>query len=149
MYVDLVMLLNFLVDFFLLVAVNRLSGYPPDYKRMMLSALLGGIYGGACLIPGLMFMSGIVYRILVLVLMILIAYGYRCGAWRRGILFVLLSMALCGLVVGLEQGGSLKVIACAAFVGILAYFSCRSAGMGQRFVSVQLQYQGKSIKLTA
>ena len=50
-YLDLVMGLNFLVDFLLLLGTNRLSGFPLRASRCALGALLGSVYSGACLLP--------------------------------------------------------------------------------------------------
>ena len=46
LYVDLVVLLNFLVDLLLILGTNRLAGYPPGLKRAVPAALLGGAYAG-------------------------------------------------------------------------------------------------------
>ena len=48
LYVDLVVLLNFLVDLLLILGTNRLAGYPPGLKRAVPAALLGGAYAGGC-----------------------------------------------------------------------------------------------------
>ena len=47
-YLDLLMLLNFLIDFLLLVCAERLAGFLPAFRRISLASLLGGIYGGIC-----------------------------------------------------------------------------------------------------
>ena len=56
-YVDGVMLLNFLVDYLLLLGTNRLSGHPSDSRRLLASAVLGAVYSGACLLPGFRFLG--------------------------------------------------------------------------------------------
>ena len=48
-YLDVLMLLNFMVDLLLMVGTNRLSGHSPGCKRALPAAAMGGIYGGACL----------------------------------------------------------------------------------------------------
>ena len=45
-YLDLVILLNFLVDYLLLLGTNRISGFPLTPGRTALAAVLGGIYFG-------------------------------------------------------------------------------------------------------
>ena len=42
-YLDLVMLLNFLVDYLLLLGTNRLSGSPMTPGRCALAAVLGSV----------------------------------------------------------------------------------------------------------
>ena len=44
LYLDLLILLNFLVDFLLMIATNRLSGYSNGIKKAALAAVFGGIY---------------------------------------------------------------------------------------------------------
>ena len=56
-YLDLVMVLNFLVDFLLLLGTNRLSGFPPGIWRCGAGALVGAVYSGACLLPGFRLIS--------------------------------------------------------------------------------------------
>ena len=149
MYLDLVMLLNFLVDFFLLIAVNRLSGYPPGYGRTALAAILGGVYAGVCLLPGLTFLAGVLWRLVFLVLMVWIAFGWQRSAIHRGVMFVLLSMALGGIAMGLHVGGSLSLVASAGGVGILAWLSFHSSCRGQQYLPVRLQHEGKCVRITA
>ena len=93
-YLDVVILLNFLVDFFLLLGTNRLAGYPACIGRAAAAAALGGIYGGLCLIPGFGFLGNTFWRTVSLGLMGILAFGVDRGTLRRCVLFVLLSMAL-------------------------------------------------------
>lgn len=149
MYIDLVILLNFLVDFFLLLAVNRLSGYPPGYGRCFLSATLGGIYGGICLLPGMGFLAGILWRMVFLGLMAWLAFGWQSSTLHRGVLFYLLSMALGGVAMGMSRGGTLSVIGSALGVLLLAFLSFYTSGRGQKYVTVELRYGDKQVRLTA
>ena len=51
-YLDILMLLNFLVDFLLLTGTNRLAGFPPGAGRAALAAALGAegdtVVSGLC-----------------------------------------------------------------------------------------------------
>ena len=102
-YLDLVIVLNFLVDFLLLVGVNRLTGYPVAARRACLAATMGGIYAGVCMLPGCAFLGNLIWRSASLVLISAVAFGWNGSAIRRGALFVLLSMALGGMAVGMSQ----------------------------------------------
>ena len=148
-YLDLVMGLNFLVDLLLLTGANRLAGYPAGMARAASAAALGGLYGGACLLPGFHFLGSLLWRGISLALMSLMAFGIGPGTLRRGILFSLLCMALGGLVLALGNGGGLSLLAAAAGVCLMCVLSC-GAGIGaRRFVSVQLICGGKRVELTA
>ena len=52
-YLDGVMLLNFLVDFLLLLGAARLCGFPVKAGRAVVGGLLGGLYAAFAYYPGL------------------------------------------------------------------------------------------------
>lgn len=148
-YLDLVIALNFGVDLLLMVGTNRLSGFPPSWKRSMAAAALGGLYAGACLLPGFRFLGGILWRTVSLVGMSVIAFGRGKSAIRRGILFVLLSMALGGIAMGIGQGGFWSLVAGAAGVCVMCAVGFRGPPGSRAYVDVVLRYQGKTEKLLA
>lgn len=137
LYLDVLILLNFLVDLLLLMATNRLSGYPAGFKRALLAAALGGLYGGVCVLPGLRFLAGTLWRIVSLVLMAGIAFGFCRESVRRGVLFVLLSMSLGGIAVGLESGSFGSLVLAALGVCLMCVFGLRGE-IGTEYVQVQI-----------
>ena len=140
-YLDVLVVLNFLVDLFLLLGTNRLSGHPPDIKKAIPAAVLGGLYGGACILPGFTFLASTAWRMAVLCLMAVIGFGYRRDALRRGVLFVLLSMALGGVATGLSGGGFWSIVLSAAAVCAMCLLGFRGR-VGATYVPVELE--GKS-----
>ena len=147
-YLNLVMILNFLVDFLLILGINRLSGFPPDWGRSALAAAVGGLYGGLCMIPGFHFMMNILWRIASLLVMSAVAFG-GSSMLRRGGIFVLLSLALGGIAVGFgNEGYWMPVIA----VGIL-WLLCRrvfSGGAGgKEYVPVHITHEGNMVSVIA
>ena len=102
-YLDLVMVLNFLVDFMLLLGTNRLSGFPLGPSRCALGALLGSVYSGACLLPGFRFLGNILWRSISLGLMGVACFGWSPSAVKRSGIFLLLSMALGGIALSLGR----------------------------------------------
>lgn len=136
-YLDLLVILNFLVDFFLLLGTGRLAGHPPDVKKAALAAAVGGVYGGACVLPGLSFLSGTLWRLVSLAAMAGIAFGFRRDAARRGILFVLLSMALGGVAIGLGGGSFWALIFSAGTVCLMCLLGFRGK-VGPEYVPVQI-----------
>lgn len=148
-YLDLVVLLNFLVDFLLLLGTNRLAGYPPGWKRLIAAAVLGGAYGGACLLPGLFFLGNMLWRIVFLCLMAGIAFGWNRSAVQRGGVFVLLSMALGGLTTGLDRKSMPMLVLCAFILWILCRVGIRGS-VGQReYVPVELKWGERKLRLIA
>ena len=101
-YADVVMLLNFLVDFLLLLGTDRLTGGGAGWKRCMFAALLGGLYGGFCILPGWNALGTFPVRMAVLGAMAVIAFGFRTSTIRRTLLFILLSLALGGAAMGTD-----------------------------------------------
>lgn len=147
-YVDVVMVLNFLVDFLLLLAADRLTGYPAAPGRAAMAAGLGAAYSGACLVPGFSFLAGWLWRTVFLVLMAVMAFGWNRGALRRGAVFLVLSMALGGIALGLgSKDGAMPVLA-ALGLWVLCRYGLRSVGE-QTYVPVRLCYQGREVALLA
>lgn len=112
-YVDLAAMLNFGIDFLLILSVNRLCGHPPEWKRGILAAAVGGIYSGMCLLPGFHFLGRGWWRGIFLGLLCIIAFGFRRDTLRRGGLFLLLSMTLGGIALAFSRGGILIPLASA------------------------------------
>ena len=120
-YVDLVMVLNFLVDFCLLIGTNRLSGYPPGWKRCLLGAAFGGLYSGVCMFPEFRFLGNTLWRIISLLMMAWISFGMGIRMLRQAGVFLILSMALGGLVMSFGRGEWLPLLCC----GVILWSLCR------------------------
>lgn len=148
-YLDLVMGLNFLVDLLLLTGTNRLAGYPAGLGRASLAAVLGSVYGGACLLPGFRFLGNFLWRMVSLGLMSLLAFGTGKGMLRRSVLFVLLSMALGGIVIGLGTGGFWTLVAAAGAVFSMCVLGFGGNAGQRKFVPVRLKIGGRTVLLTA
>lgn len=136
-YLDVLVLLNFLVDLLLMVGTNRLAGYPPGLKRAVPAAVIGGVYGGACVLPGFAFLSGTFWRLLILALIAGACFGFRRESLRRGVLFVLLSMALGGVASGFDSGSFWTLIVSAGAVSLMCLIGFRGK-MGNRYVPVEI-----------
>lgn len=136
-YLDLLILLNFLVDLLLLVGTNRLSGYASGVKRAIPAAVLGGLYGGVCLVPGLTFLAGTLWRIVCLAIMAGVAFGFQKESIRRGILFVLLSMSLGGVAMGLESGSFWSLLLAAAGVCLMCLIGFQGKA-GREYICVRI-----------
>ena len=148
-YLDLVMGLNFLVDFLLILGTNRLSGFPISWGRAVGASVLGGIYGGVCLLPEFRFLGNPLWRMVTLGLMASIAFGWDISGLRRCGVFVLLTMALGGLALGMGNGSVWTTLACGAGLWLL----CRVAfgdGVGERiYVPLEIAFGESRVHLTA
>ena len=149
MYIDLVMLLNFLVDFLLLLGTNRLAGYPPGTGRAALAAAFGGVYSGVCLLPEVRFLGNILWRMVSLGFISVIAFGFNQSAVRRCVLFIILSLALGGIAQGMDRNGFVSLLAGAGFVCLLCVVGFQGRAGAHTYVPVELRYGGKRLRITA
>lgn len=147
-YLDILLFLNFFVDFLLLLGTNRLGGHPPNHRRAALAAALGALYGIATLMPGFSFLGNTLWRTVSLLFMGGIAFGFHRNALRRIFLFYLLSMALGGVAMGSQKGSFWSLLGAAAAVGLLCVFGFRGK-MGREFLPVELTCGENKVRLTA
>jgi len=148
-YLDLVILLNFLVDFLLLMGTNCLSGHSCTPVRCGIAAALGGIYGGGCILPGFRFLGNTFWRICALLIIAICAFGLDRGAWKRCGLFLLLSMALGGVVVCLGRRDFLALILGAGGVWAMCQVGFGGKIGGQEYVPLTLTFAGNTVRLIA
>ena len=148
-YLDLVMLLNFLVDFLLILGTNRLAGYPSSWGRSAAAGVVGAAYAGWCLLPGFYFLGNVLWRLVSLCIMAGIAFGWNRSALQRGAVFVLLSMALGGIASSVGRHDFWMILLAAGGLWVLCRVSFRGS-LGQReYIPVELGWNGKRISLVA
>ncbi len=148
-YLDLVVALNFAVDFLLLLGTNRLSGFPAEGKRAALGAALGSVYAGACLMPGFSFLGGGLWRLVSLALMGAAAFGWNVSALRRTGIFILLSMAMGGIALGFGGGSFGLLLLCALGVWGLCRVGLGGRIGGREYVNVSIQEGERAVRVTA
>ena len=148
LYLDLLILLNFLVDLLLILGTNRLSGYPLGWIRALWAAALGGVYGGICMLPGWCCLAAMPWRIVSLIGMSGIAFGMQWESMRRSILFVFLNMALGGIAMGMEVPHFSTVLLAAGTVCILCLFGLRGK-VGTEYLPVEIQSGSHRVRITA
>ena len=148
-YLVLLMLLNFLVDWLLMMGANRLTGHPPGWKRCAWAAALGATYAGACVMPGMYFLSNLLWRMVCLGVMSVIAYGHDWSALRRGAVFVLLSMAMGGVAMGIGREDIPTLLLAAVGVVALCIWAVRYPLGTKKFHDVQLYWKDKKVRLIA
>ena len=148
-YADAVFLLDFLIDYLLLLGTNRLCGHPPDWKRTAIAAAVGGAYSVLCLLPGFSFFSRAVWRVVILVVLSWIAFGLSRSAIRRCVVFVILSMALGGVALGLGNKAVWTLPLSAVMIFVLCFVGFRDRIGTVSYLPVELFYRGKHLHLTA
>lgn len=148
-YLDGVIVLNFLVDFLLLLAAGRLCGFPVRIARAVAGGALGGVYAAFCLIPGFAFLGNYLWRAVSLWAMAVIAYGFSLSALRRSLVFVFLCLALGGAVVGIGVGGIFGIVCAAGVLCFLCWIGFHGRLNGTTYVPVEVSYGNNHLKLTA
>ena len=148
-YLDLVMVLNFLVDFLLLLGTNRLSGFPMGSLRCAGGALVGSVYSGACLLPGFRFLGNLLWRCVSLCLITMMAFGWNPGALKRGGIFLLLSMAMGGIALSVGRGDVVSLVLCGGLCFLLSTVSFGGQVGGREYVPLKISYEGRDASLIA
>lgn len=148
-YLDLVILLNFLVDYLLLLGTNRLAGFPPAWGRSAAGALLGGLYGGACLVPGFRFLGNLFWRTVFLLLIAMLAFGWNRSALKRSGVFALLSMAMGGMAVSIGRSDFPVLILTAVGVWLLCRVAFGETVGGREYVPIEISRGEQTVKRIA
>jgi stage II sporulation protein GA (sporulation sigma-E factor processing peptidase) len=109
-YIDSLALLNFIINYLLLLSTARIGGSGFNRWKIAAAALFGAGYAAAVWIPGLAFLSGFFWKALSCAVMALIAFGgARPGRLiRLCLMFVAASFLLGGavLAIGMFMGES-------------------------------------------
>jgi len=148
-YVDIVAMLNFMVDFLLLLGTNQLSGFPSAGKRAVLAAGLGAVYSGACLLPGFRFLGNLLWRTVSLALMAGIAFGWNRSAVKRCGVFILLTMALGGIATSFGRGDFITLLLAAGMVWLLCRVAFGGSVGEKEYVPLELTYGGRTERILA
>lgn len=148
-YLDLVIGINFVVDLLLLLGTNRLSGFPPGWRRAVPAALLGGIYAGVCMMPSFRFLGNGLWRIVSLAVMGIIAFGMNRSALKRCGVFLLLSMAMGGVATGMGRSDFGILVISAMVVWLLCRIGFGNRIGGREYVPLTIQWGDVSVELTA
>lgn len=117
-YLDGVLVLNSLVDYLLLVVCGNVTGTPVRRKRVLLAGVFGGMYAILCLLPGLSFLDGLLWKVLMAWGLCLLAFGWRPGIIRRSVVLILLAAAFSGVVLLLTE----VFAAPASLIGSTVYY---------------------------
>lgn len=148
-YLDLVVGLNFLVDLLLLLGTNRLCGFAPGGLRTAGAALLGAVYGAVCMLPRFYFLGSTLWRMIFLGLMGILAFGMNQSAWKRTGIFVLLSMAMGGIAMGMGKGEIPMLLLSASSVWILCRIGFGGTVGGKQYIPITVTEEDRSVSVIA
>lgn len=102
-YIENVFLLNWIIDYFLLLSTAGFAGAPLQRMRLAVCSAAGGLYAVAALMPKHACLSVIPAKFLAGFAMAIAAYWPLQKKWRLTALFFLISGALAGMVLGVSM----------------------------------------------
>ena len=162
-YLDRVFLVNMLADLAVLVGTVRLAGIRIAFPRVLLGAVLGGVYGVLCALWPAAAASAAVGLAAAVALVRVVFGKSRCGL-RLFALFCILSCALGGAVVGVRTIASsqtgdpmtrinwkvflLATVLCFGMLTLLLKDGAAHGVKGQ-LRQIRLMREGRSVTLTA
>ena len=148
-YADLVMVINMAVDLLLMAAADRLAGFPVEWMRIVPASVLGGIYSGLCLIRELRFLGSVFWRLVFLVLICVVAFGWNRSTWKRCAVFVLLTMTLGGVALTMGKTDILSLIISCCGLWVLCILSLGDGVGKRRYVPVTVVYNSRKRSVIA
>lgn len=157
-YIDSLFLLDFVIDYLLLLLTGKVTGSPLHRWRLLLAAALGGGYSVLCVVTALPALSHWAVKLSVGVLLVLLAYGHCRRLLRCTVIFLALSAAFGGGLYALElmlgrplilQLPSVLLFSVAAY-GVLSLAGRKLARHGPaQLRTLTVTFGGRSVTLTA
>ena len=161
-YLDSLLLTNFVIDYFLLLVTGRICAMTLRRGRIALGAAVGSAYALTPFLPGGGFLAALPVKLLWAALMMLTAYGREKRLLRGCAAYLVLAAAFGGVVwaaapAAMETGGayipvSMKVLVLAfglCYAAVLLVFNRRFARMEREKQSVEVTLQGRTAALQA
>ena len=167
-YLDSLFLLNFVVDYLLLLAAGRLCGETLRRGWLALGAAIGAAYAAAAFLPGMGFLLHPLCKGAAAVLALLAGYGRSRHLLRVGLVFCAVSATFGGGILALELLGGqgltlrsgilcsaldlrlilLSAAGCYALITLVLGRTARHAS-GRELVPALLTLGGRRVALTA
>ncbi|WP_409968238.1 sigma-E processing peptidase SpoIIGA [Bengtsoniella intestinalis] len=168
-YLDSVFVMNTLMDYWLLLCTARLSGLGLVRWRYWLGAVVGGVYAVAVFLPWTpLWLGGIGGKCFAFIALILVAFWGQRQWVRLGLVFLGLSCAMAGGVLGLgmvsgyaiaQMAGvfytdiSTGALLVAAVVGYglirLVFFAAGRKGLDGLLLPVTISHEGCKVEILA
>ncbi len=169
-YIDSLFALNAIINYLLLVVSARLCDLPVKRWRMLLGAVLGGVYAVVVFLPPFHFLMSLLCKGIVALLMSLIAAGGV--AWRRFVKYTLVflgvSFATGGAVMalgavtgqmGVRNGAAMTSIhmptlilgfgVCYLILTLVFRRSARHGGLSHDVAAVEVVSEGRTVRFSA
>lgn len=144
-YVDVILLVNFIMDFFIFWAAGKLAGIRVICGRLAAVSVLGAIYSVGCIFTHLSSWYSFPVKIIISGILVVLAYWPRSGAefFKAWAYFYGVSFAMAGGVIGISyffQGWSAGVVPDFSYMWLGGGVICAVAlgRYGDRFVKERI-----------
>ena len=168
-YLDELFLLNFVVDYLLLLAAGRLCGEVLRRGWLALGAAVGAGYAAAAFLPGMGFLLHPLCKLAAAVLSLLAGYGRSRHLLRVGLVFFAVSAAFGGGIFALQLLGGqgltlrsgilysamdlrlilLSAAGCYVLITLVLQRTARHTAARRELAPVLLTLEGRRVALTA
>ena len=168
-YLDELFLLNFVVDYLLLLAAGRLCGEVLHRGWLALGAAVGAGYAAAAILPGMGFLLHPLCKLAAAVLALLAGYGRSRHLLRVGLVFFAVSAAFGGGIFALQLLGGqgltlrsgilysamdlrlilLSAAGCYVLISLVLQRTARHTAARRELAPVLLTLEGRRVALTA
>lgn len=164
-YIDLVFILNFCVNYLLLRGTARLGASASRKRNTLFASFIGAIYAVLVYLPQFKWLQQFTMKLVVATVMLMTAFGAKRSTVRLSAVFAALSLALCGAIYAVQciQGTpfvyqesllypvSFASLLLTAFAVCLAcrLFLPRLTHAANSIVPLTLQLNQKTVHLTA
>lgn len=146
-YVAAMMVISWFVDMLILAGTARLAAIKLQWSRGTMGALIGAAYKGLCMIRAFSFLNHMLLRLFMMAIMGVIAFGCRRSSMRPVVTFMVLQMALSGLVAGMGEVRILPSLLGGIALWLLCAFGRRE--LGGKIIPVELTNRGKTVQIRA
>ena len=168
-YLDELFLLNFVVDYLLLLAAGRLCGEVLRRGWLALGAAVGAAYAAAVFLPGMAFLSHPLCKAAAAALILLTGYGHSRHLLRVGLVFTAVSAAFGGGIFAIQLLGGrgltlrngilcstmdlrlilLSAAGCYLLITLVLQRTARHTAARRELVPAVLTLEGRRVALTA
>lgn len=166
-YIDIIFVINTVLNYLILLVTAKICDVAVSRKRLLLSAMLGGLYSAAVAIFGFeyVFLKSAPIKIIFGVLMVLAAFGKERGLFRIAVVFFLASAMFAGCVLAVSYMSgqnspdwiyrpvSLKILilSFAVSYAVISFFYRRAARKlsGGGIFKVRAETTGGNVEFTA
>jgi stage II sporulation protein GA (sporulation sigma-E factor processing peptidase) len=162
-YVDSLFLINLVINYILLLVTAKICAVKTPRLRLLGAAGLGALYSVAAVLPLTPFLTSLVMKLAVGLLMVLTAFGGQARLLRPALVFFAVAAAFGGAVmaVSLLSGGRLGevrlslnlklliLVFAAVYIVLILVFRRAAKHRGGGIVTLRLRHDGREVSMRA